>query len=95
MARSCGIHIGQRRWAVVVLEGSAKKHRILLQEDGDVPEGDDPIQATAKELREVAKRGLEARRRDNVVGLEDDRLRAGRVEGVDAVGLADPLDALD
>ena len=56
MAKSCGIHIGQRRYAVVVLDGSAKKHTLVLQEEGEIPPGDDPIQATALALREVAKK---------------------------------------
>jgi hypothetical protein len=55
MARSCGIHIGQRRWSVVVLDGSAKKHRVVLVEQGEIPPSDDPIQATARELKGVAK----------------------------------------
>jgi hypothetical protein len=56
MARSCGIYIGRQRWAVVVLDGSAKKHKVVLQDAGTIPPGDDPIQTTARELREVAKR---------------------------------------
>src|SRR6188768_2355190 len=56
MAKSCGIYIGLHRWAVVVLEGNAKKHHLILQERGTIPGGDDPITATARELREVAKK---------------------------------------
>ena len=56
MAKSCGIHIAQHRWALVVLEGTAKKHKLILQAEGPIPAGDDPIQATAGELREVAKK---------------------------------------
>jgi hypothetical protein len=56
MAKSCGIHIAQHRWALVVLEGTAKKHKLILQAEGPIPASDDPIQATAGELREVAKK---------------------------------------
>ena len=56
MSKSCGIHIGQRRFAVVVLDGSAKKHKVILQEEGEIPLGEDPILGTAAALKAVAKK---------------------------------------
>jgi hypothetical protein len=55
MAKSCGIHISQRRWAVVVLDGNAKKHRLVHQRVGAIPISDDPVGATARELKEALK----------------------------------------
>jgi hypothetical protein len=56
MAKSCGIYIGLRRWAVVVLEGNAKKHHVILQQSGTIPSGEDSVNSTARDLREVAKK---------------------------------------
>ncbi|MEM7306794.1 MAG: pilus assembly protein PilM [Planctomycetota bacterium] len=55
MAKSCGIHIGQRRFAIVVLDGSAKKNKVVFQREGDIPPGEDPILATAQGLKEASK----------------------------------------
>lgn len=55
MAKSCGIHIGERRYAVVLLDGSAKKHKLVFHQAGEIPSGDDPILAAASVLREIAK----------------------------------------
>jgi Tfp pilus assembly PilM family ATPase len=56
MARSCGLRIGPRRFELVVIEGSAKKHKITAYMTGDLPrEGDDPIGSAAAILREAVK----------------------------------------
>ncbi len=56
MARSCGIRIGPRRYELVVLDGSAKKHRITAYRSGEFPlGGDDPAEDAARELRAAAK----------------------------------------
>ncbi len=55
MAKSCGIHIGQRRFEVVVLDGSAKKHKVVFQQSGDIPLGEDPITSTALAIKEATK----------------------------------------
>ena len=57
MARSCGLRIGPRRFELVVLDGSAKKHKITAYMAGELPrDGDDPIAtAAAAVLREAVK----------------------------------------
>jgi type IV pilus assembly PilM-like protein len=56
MARSCGLRIGPRRFEFVVLEGSAKKHRITAFMASEFPQGEEePIAAAAAVLKEAAK----------------------------------------
>lgn len=55
MARSCGIHIDQRHFHLVALEGSAKKHKLLLRASGTIPLDQDPVEAVASQLRELIK----------------------------------------
>ena len=56
MARSCGIRIGPRRFELVVLDGSARKHKIAAHTTGDL-NGDeiDPISSAADALRAAMK----------------------------------------
>ncbi|MBM3986402.1 MAG: hypothetical protein FJ294_00400 [Planctomycetes bacterium] len=59
MARTCGIRIGPRRFEIVVLDGSPKKHRIVAYKSGEFPTGGaDPegdvvatLKAAASELK--------------------------------------------
>src|SRR5688572_16437114 len=56
MAKSCGIRIGPKRYELVVLEGSAKKHRITAFQAGEFPTGgEDPVAERAHLLKEAAK----------------------------------------
>ena len=56
MAHSCGIRIGQRRFELVALDGSAKKHRVKRVITGDIPwDDDDPIGATTAALKQAFK----------------------------------------
>ena len=56
MARSCGIRIGPRRFELVVLDGSAKKHRITAFKASEFPRsGEDPIGAAIGALKEAVK----------------------------------------
>lgn len=56
MARSCGIRIGPRRYELVVLDGSPKKHKIAAYAMGDLPHaGEDAQAAAAAVLRAVVK----------------------------------------
>ena len=56
MAKSCGIRIGPRRFELVVLEGSARKHRITAFSIGELPpEGEDSEAETVAILREAVK----------------------------------------
>jgi Tfp pilus assembly PilM family ATPase len=69
MARSCGIHIDQRRFHVVALDGSAKKHRVVAQASGEISLGVDPVEAVSDELRAIAR---EHKLRVESVGLAVD-----------------------
>jgi Tfp pilus assembly PilM family ATPase len=56
MARSCGIRIGPRRFELVVLDGSARKHRITAFKSSEFPQdAEDPAAAAIAMLREAAK----------------------------------------
>lgn len=56
MARSCGLRIGPRRYELVVLDGSPKKHKIAAYAMGDLPHGaDDAESAAAAVLRAAVK----------------------------------------
>ncbi len=61
MARSCGLRIGPRRFEIVVLDGSAKKHKILTAFSGEFPRpvgelaGADPEELAENALREALK----------------------------------------
>jgi Tfp pilus assembly PilM family ATPase len=56
MARSCGIRVGPRRFELVVLDGSPKKHKIIAYKTGELPrDGDDPIASAAAALKDAAK----------------------------------------
>lgn len=61
MARSCGLRIGPRRFEFVVLDGSAKKHKVVTAVSGELPRataenaGEDPVALAADALREAVK----------------------------------------
>lgn len=56
MARSCGIRIGPRRFELVVLDGSPKRHRITAFHTGEFPRGGaDPVAEAAAVLKAAAK----------------------------------------
>lgn len=77
MARSCGIRIGPRRFELVVLDGSAKKHKITAYMAGELPrDGEDPIATAAAVLREAVK--LHNVPKDNVGVVIDTGLAAFR-----------------
>jgi len=54
MARSCGLRIGPRRYELVVLDGSPKKHKIAAYAMGDLPHGSDDAAAEAAALLKAA-----------------------------------------
>ncbi len=55
MARSCGIHIDQRHFHIVALDGSAKKHKVLARASGTIEAGEDAVESVAHALREFSK----------------------------------------
>jgi len=54
MARSCGLRIGPRRYELVVLDGSPKKHKIASYAMGELPHGSDDATAAAAALLKAA-----------------------------------------
>lgn len=52
MARTCGIRIGPKRFELVVLEGGAKKHKVVATARGELPRDGDEA-AAAKLLRDA------------------------------------------
>lgn len=76
MAAACGIHIDQRRFHFVGLEGNAKKHRIVAHASGEIAPGDDPVDVVAAALRDFGKRNKVAH--DNVALAVDSGLAAFR-----------------
>jgi Tfp pilus assembly PilM family ATPase len=81
MARSCGLRIGARRFELVVLEGSAKKFRIVSSTVGDLGSGvageagDPPADAVASLQAEVKKHAIPT---DNIGLAVDTGLAAFR-----------------
>jgi len=56
MTRSCGMRIGPRRYELVVLDGSAKKHKITAYKSGEFTlGGEDPVADAIAELKAAAK----------------------------------------
>ena len=55
MARSCGIHIDQRRFHLVALDGSPKKAKIVGHGSGEIPPGEAPVAAVASALKDMVK----------------------------------------
>lgn len=78
MARSCGLRIGPRRFELVVIDGSAKKHKITAYMAGELPRvGEDPIASAAAVLRDAAR--VHNVPRDNVGVAIDTGLAAFRM----------------
>lgn len=56
MARSCGIRIGPRRYELIVLDGSPKKHRVTAFQTGEFPRGgEDPAADAVAALKQAVK----------------------------------------
>lgn len=56
MARSCGIRLGPRRYEIVVLDGSPKRHRITAFKSAEFAvDPDDPVGAAVKQVRAALK----------------------------------------
>lgn len=58
MAKTCGIRVGPRRFEIVVLDGTAKKHRITAFRTGEFPQGGDNPLADAVDVLAEAVRDL-------------------------------------
>jgi Tfp pilus assembly PilM family ATPase len=77
MARSCGIRIGPRRFELVVLDGSPKKHRITAFKTGELPRGGENAAAEAAAVLKAAAKECNVPS-DNVAIAVDTGLAAFR-----------------
>ena len=55
MSQSIGIHLGERTFDLVALEGGLKKHRVVCAVAGEIPSGEDAAQALVERLKELSK----------------------------------------
>jgi Tfp pilus assembly PilM family ATPase len=55
MSQSIGIHLGERSFDLVALEGGLKKHKVLCAVSGEIPAGEEAAQALVERLKEVVK----------------------------------------
>lgn len=55
MAQSIGIHLGERCFHLVALDGGLKKHKLVCAVSGEIPVAEDAAQQVVARLREVVK----------------------------------------
>jgi len=55
MSQSIGIHLGERRFHVLALEGNLKKHKVLCAVSGEIPTGEGAAAAVVERLKEIVK----------------------------------------
>jgi Tfp pilus assembly PilM family ATPase len=54
MVQTVGIHLGERSFHLVALDGSLKKHKVVCRESGEIAPGED-VAVVVERLRELAK----------------------------------------
>lgn len=55
MATTCGIHIDGRRYHLIALDGSARKHKVTAAVSGEIGIDEDPITSVSQALRRAIK----------------------------------------
>ena len=55
MSQSIGIHLGERSFHLVALEGSLKRHKLVHASSGEIPVGEGAAQVVIERLREIVK----------------------------------------
>src|SRR6185503_314014 len=55
MSQTIGIHLGERSFHLVAIEGSVKKHKLVCAEAGEIPTGEGAAQLLTERLREIVK----------------------------------------
>ncbi len=55
MSQSIGIHLGERGFHLIALEGGLKRHKVVCAVSGEIPGGEGAAQAVVERLREIAK----------------------------------------
>lgn len=55
MSQSIGIHLGERRFHLLALEGGLKRNKVVCAIEGEIPSGEGAAQEVVERLREIAK----------------------------------------
>src|SRR5262245_30422734 len=55
MSQSIGIHLGERRFHLIALDGNLKKHKVVCAVAGEIPVGEGAADEVVERLREIAK----------------------------------------
>lgn len=55
MSQSIGIHLGERTFHLLALDGGLKKHKVVCAVSGEIPSGEDAAQGLVERLREIAR----------------------------------------
>lgn len=55
MAQSIGIHIGERQYHLLALDGGLKKHKVVCAISGEIPPGEEGLEVLVDELKEAVK----------------------------------------
>src|SRR5262245_5927410 len=55
MSQSIGIHLGERRFHLIALDGNLKKHKVVCAVSGEIPSGEGAADEVIKRLKEIAK----------------------------------------
>jgi Tfp pilus assembly PilM family ATPase len=55
MSQSIGIHLGERRFHLIALEGGLKKHKLVCAVSDEIPSGEGAGEALVERLREIAR----------------------------------------
>jgi len=54
MAQTVGIHVGERRFHLLALDGGLKKHKVLCAESGEMLPGEEGLEQVSERLKELA-----------------------------------------
>lgn len=55
MAQSIGIHIGERQFHLLALDGGLKKHKVVCAVSGEIPPGEEGLEVLVDELKAAVK----------------------------------------
>jgi len=55
MSQSVGIHLGERRFHLIALDGNLKKHKVVCAVSGEIPSGEGAADEVIKRLKEISK----------------------------------------
>src|SRR5262245_39797573 len=55
MSQSIGIHLGERSFQLVALEGHLKRRKVVVAVAGEIPTGEGAAEAAIERLKEIVK----------------------------------------